>query len=241
MNTEKKATAQSTEEIFIDVSTEAKSVIDAIQSRHSIRNFLDRPVEPEKLQSILENALRAPSWKNAQPWKVHVVTGQARDRMSAALKEAALNGTPHPETPWLESYPANIKKRMFDLGMRVYGVAGIERKDKEARDRFMLRNFEFFDAPVALFITSTLETNFFVGIDIGCFLESLMLLCRHHGLGSCPQAALGAFPEVVKAQLSLPQDERVICGLSLGYPDNTDLNRFHSPRESLDSLVQFYS
>jgi nitroreductase len=91
---------------------------------------------------------------------------------------------------------------MFDLGMKIYGVAGIDRKDKAARDQFMVDNFKFFDAPVAVFITSNFEMNYYVGIDIGCYLQSVMLLAREHGLGTCPQAALSRLRPMSCAQNS---------------------------------------
>jgi nitroreductase len=229
-------------EEFLDVTKTAASVSEALTTRHSIREFESRPSPEDILYDIINKSLRAPSWKNAQPWKIHVVSGNQRDLMADKLIEAAKSGKPNPSTAWLESYPSDAKKRMFDLGMKIYGVAGIERKDKNARDEFMLRNFSFFGAPTAIFITSNFDLNFFIGIDLGCYLQSLLLMAREHGLGTCAQAALGAFPDVVSEQLSIPQEEKVILGISLGYPKSeSQLNSYHTPRESMDKLVQFYS
>lgn len=228
--------------VFVDVHEKTASIIEAIRTRHSVRQYEDRPVSESILRELLEDALRAPSWKNSQPWQLHVVTGEKRISLSRRLVEAASGAAaPRPDTAWLESYPNDARKRMFDLGMQVYGVAGIDRKDKAARDAFMLRNFEFFGAPAAVFITTKFDLNFFVGLDIGCLLESILLLARAHGLGTCPQAALGAFPDVVRSELGLGPEHHVVCGLSIGYPEaESELNRFHAPRESFDSLVTFY-
>ncbi|GBF50327.1 nitroreductase [Leptospira ryugenii] len=229
-------------EEFIDIHNKAITVTDAMSTRHSIRQFLDKPVPKEVLDRIFSTALRAPSWKNSQPWKLHIVQGQKKIELAKEMSEHAMQSSPQPETAWPEGYPSDAKKRMFDLGMRVYGVAGIDRKDKEARDQFTLRNFQFFDAPVAVFLSTRFELSFFVGIDIGCLVQSVLLLAREEGLGSCAQAALGAFPQVVKKSLSLPEEEKVILGFSLGYPKpDSDLNRFHTPREGKDSLIQYYS
>lgn len=226
---------------MISIHETATSVTEALDTRHSIREYLSQPIPEEILKRIFEKALRSPSWKNSQPWKVHIVSGGKKDLLAEALTKAALESTPRPETSWPESYPSDAKKRMFDLGMKIYGVAGIDRKDKEARDKFMLRNFEFFGAPTAVFITSKFDLNFFVGIDLGCFLQSVLLLAREEGLGTCPQAALGAFPDVVRNALTLPQEEKVILGLSIGYPNpDSELNRFHTPRESAEDLIHFY-
>ena len=234
-------TTKQVESEFIEIGAAAGSVTEAVQTRHSVRYYQERAVPAAELEDLFATALRAPSWKNSQPWNLHVVTGASRDRMAATLTNAAQTREPAPETPWAEDYPSATKRRMFALGMQVYGVAGIDRKDQAARDAFMLRNFEFFGAPVGVFLTTRCELNFFVGIDIGCFLQTLMLLARERGLATCPQAALGAFPDVVRGELKLADDEKVVCGMSLGYaqPDAA-LNRFHAPRESLDSLVTFY-
>lgn len=226
---------------MISIHDVAKTVTEAMNTRHSIREYEGAPIPEEVLQRIFTKALRSPSWKNSQPWKVHIVSGEKRKELSEALTDAAKSSNPTPETNWPESYPSDAKKRMFDLGMKIYGVAGIDRKDKEARDEFMLRNFSFFGAPTAVFITSKFDLNFFVGIDLGCFLQSVLLLAREEGLGTCPQAALGAFPVVVRNALGLPNEEKVIMGLSIGYPKaNSDLNRYHTPREEANDLIRVY-
>lgn len=226
---------------FTDIHETSASVVDAVRTRHSVREYEDRPIPESILRKLFEDALRAPSWKNSQPWQIHVVSGEKRASLARALMEAARGGAPRPDTPWLENYPTDVRKRMFDLGMQVYGVAGIDRKDKAARDAFMLRNFDFFGAPAAVFITTRFDLNFFVGLDIGCLLESILLLARAHGLGTCPQAALGAFPDIVRSELGLGAENHVVCGLSIGYPrPGSELNRFHAPREPFESLVRFY-
>lgn len=233
----------STESEFIDISGTARTIEEAVRTRHSVRDYLSKPIEPKVLEDLFANALRSPSWKNSQPWKVHILSGEKRNRMAELLIERAKKTEPaSPDTTWPSGFPSEAKKRMFDLGMKLYGVAGIERKDKEARDQFMLRNFEFFGAPTAVFITTEFELNFYIALDIGCFLSTLMLLARGYGLGSVPQAALSAFPEVVRGELGLSDSEKLVCGLSLGYPKpDSDLNTFHTPREEVSNLVKFYT
>lgn len=234
------ATAETFE--MVNVTGVAATVSEAMKTRHSIRRFDARPIEEEKLNAIFTTSLRTPSWKNSQPWSVHVVTGEKLKRLSALMTQAALAGELKPDLTWPAAYPADAKRRMFDLGMKIYGVAGIDRKDKAARDQFMVDNFKFFDAPVGVFITSNFDTNYYVAIDIGCYLQSVMLLAREQGLGTCPQAALSAFPDIVRAELGLPAEQKVLVGLSLGYakPD-PELNRYHTPRESFEEKIKFYS
>lgn len=232
-------TAQNPE--FQEIAGKALSVREAVYTRHSIRRFEERAVPRPELEGLFQDAQRAPSWKNSQPWQIHLVTGQRRDAMADRLQKAARAGEPRPDTPWLEVFPAEAKRRMFDLGMKIYGVAGIDRKDKAARDQFMLDNFGFFGAPAAAFITSRFEPNFYVGIDLGCYLNTVMLLARERGLGTCPQAALSAFPDEVRDELGLSAEERVVCGISIGYPlADSDLNRYHTPRRELSEALSYY-
>ena len=60
----------------------------AITSRRAIRAFLPTPVAKETIVEILRVATRAPSGTNTQPWKVHVLTGAANEKLSAAIKAA---------------------------------------------------------------------------------------------------------------------------------------------------------
>lgn len=57
--------------------------LEAIKTRRSIRKFSDQPVEPEKLQAVLEAVQQAPSWSNRQCWSLVVVQDQeVRTRIS---------------------------------------------------------------------------------------------------------------------------------------------------------------
>ncbi len=57
--------------------------LEAIKTRRSIRKFSDQPVEPEKLQAVLEAVRQAPSWSNLQCWQLVIVESQeSRDKIS---------------------------------------------------------------------------------------------------------------------------------------------------------------
>ena len=70
-------------------ASQLRAAVDfAITSRRSIRAFLPTPVQREEIEAILAVASRAPSGTNTQPWKVHVLTGAAKERLSAAILAA---------------------------------------------------------------------------------------------------------------------------------------------------------
>ncbi|HIJ80930.1 MAG TPA: nitroreductase [Desulfuromonadales bacterium] len=57
----------------------------AIRTRRSVRRFSDRPLEPEKLQAVLDAACRAPSWANLQCWRFIVVQDHDAKRRISEL------------------------------------------------------------------------------------------------------------------------------------------------------------
>jgi nitroreductase len=57
--------------------------LEAIKTRRSIRKFSEQPVEPEKLQAVLEAVRQAPSWSNLQCWHLVIVENQEiREKIS---------------------------------------------------------------------------------------------------------------------------------------------------------------
>lgn len=74
--------------------------LEVVQARRSLRSYLDKPVEREKLEYILEAARLAPSWKNLQCWRFIVVEDAAgRQALADSMGESnpgrkALTGAP---------------------------------------------------------------------------------------------------------------------------------------------------
>ena len=69
------------------------NVYEAIERRTSMRAYRDDPVEPEKIERILDAARHAPSGKNGQPWKFIVVTGaETRKKLVPACKNQEFIG-----------------------------------------------------------------------------------------------------------------------------------------------------
>jgi nitroreductase len=62
-------------------------ILKEILKRKSVRSYLDRPVEDEKLNEVLEAGRLAPSASNIQPWKFIVVKDkETRDKLAIACK-----------------------------------------------------------------------------------------------------------------------------------------------------------
>ncbi|WP_316871188.1 nitroreductase [Ralstonia wenshanensis] len=204
------------------VSAEVELVDQAITSRRSVRAFLPTPVAREDIEAILDVARRAPSGSNTQPWKVYVLTGESKARLSESVLAAydhpeadSLHREEYPYYPrtWIDPYQSRRRKVGWDL----YGLLGIERADKERMHAQHARNFRFFDAPVGIIFTIDRVMEQGSWLDYGMFLEAVMVAARARGIDTCPQAAFTQFHRIIAEHLALTEDEMVVCGMSMGY------------------------
>ncbi|MGE5467888.1 MAG: nitroreductase [Ignavibacteria bacterium] len=197
----------------------------AIESRRSVRAYLDVPVPQFTVERILEVAARAPSGTNMQPWHVHVLTGATRDALCAAVCEA-YDREPQSHEYEYDYYPAEFFEpylgRRRKVGFDLYQLVGIAKGDKEAMRLQHRRNFEFFGAPVGMIFTIDRRLGKGSWFDYGMFLQNVMVAARARGLDTCPQAAWAQFHRIIAAQLALPPEQMVVCGLALGYADDGD-------------------
>jgi nitroreductase len=187
---------------------------ETIKARHSMRKFLPRPVPKDLLYECLALAQRAPSNSNIQPWRIFIATGTVRDRLKEALLAVAREGQPN--VPIL---PEHFQHFRQELGAVVYGSMGIARDDKEGRRAAVLRNWEFFGAPVVGIVCIDKELGPPDIVAVGMYLQTLVLALTARGLGTCVQVALAGYPEVIYKELSVPRKLSILCGMSIGYPD----------------------
>lgn len=231
-----------TNETNTDRQKPTKSAEEVILSRRSIRAFLSKPVADEQVKELLELAAHAPSGTNTQPWKVHVVRGTPRDQLCGEIEAAFMAGDQYSEeylygpTPWGEPY---LSRRRAN-GWGLYGTLGIKKGDKQKMQTQHARNFQFFDAPVGIFITIDRDLKLGSWLDIGLFLQNLMLAARGKGLDTCPQQAFAGFHTIIQKRLAIPAQEMVVCGVALGYADmSAPENHYRTDREPVSSFARF--
>ncbi len=216
-----------------------------ICERHAIRAFLPLPVPRETLERILGVAARAPSGANLQPWKVHVVEGNAKrhleQRMLATLDDPEQRAQLSEEyeyypKAWREPYQSRRRKIGFDL----YQLLGIAKGDSARAIAQLRRNHLFFDAPVALLFTIDRDLGLGSWLDYGMFLQTLMIAARAHGLETCPQAAHNQFHRLIAEELAIAPTEQLVCGMSLGYRDPDAIeNQLQTERAPLADFARF--
>jgi nitroreductase len=199
-------------------------VREAVAARRSVRGFLDTPVDLDLVRRLAIEASRAASGGNLQPWHIDIVFGAAMNQLKQTMIAKLAGGH---ETPEYDIYPKELpspyRDRRFAVGEVMYERIGIPREDKAARRMWFARNFAFFGAPLALFMTIDRRMGPPQWSDCGMFLQTFMLLATEEGLASCAQECWAIYPETVKSFLGTPDDRMLFCGMAVGYEDTAEL------------------
>ena len=218
------------------------SIESILKNRYSVRAFQDKPVPENVLKQIFSSAQLSPSNCNVQPWQSCVVSGVTKDKLKAKFIETLMSGaSPTPDFNWLPQYQGVHRDRQFGSANALYSSVGIAREDKKARQMAMVRNWQFFDAPHAVFFTMDKYLDIMGAVDLGIYAQTLSLVMAEHGVSNCMQGALGQFPDPVREILGLPEERGILFGMSFGYADDTALvNNTRTEREALDTAVAFF-
>jgi nitroreductase len=219
------------------------NVSEAVTTRRSIRAFIDKPVDMDMLRQLIALAGRAPSGGNLQPWAIHVVSGAAMTSLKAIMR-ARLAEAPFGDPPDYAVYPQPLgepyRTRRFEVGEAMYERLGIPREDKAARLAWFADNWQFFGAPVGLFLSVRRDHGPPQWSDCGMFLQTLMLLLREAGLDSCAQEAWSLHHRTVGDFLALAPEQMLFTGMAIGWRDpDASVNQFEVRRAPLEEWATF--
>jgi nitroreductase len=220
------------------------TVTEALRRRISIREFLPTPVPETLVRELLEVARWAPSGGNLQPWKLIVVAGPEREAVMALARRVNVAPGERGEEGDYPVYPTGIwepyRSRRSKVGEDMYALLGIERADRARRLARFERNYEFFGAPVALFLVIDRRMGHGQWAHLGMFMQSIALAAVERGLGTCMQEAWGTVRESLRQHFGLPQTELVYCAIALGYPDPAaPVNALRSERAPVAEFAEF--
>ncbi|MEH6788995.1 nitroreductase [Parasphingorhabdus sp.] len=219
------------------------NVTEAVNSRRSVRQFLDKPVDRATLAGVLETAQRSPSGGNTQPWNAIVVTGDALADITAKIKAKA-SSAPMGENMEYAIYPKDLEGRYEEqrraVGRNMFDSIGLAQDDSAGRVTQMAKNWDSFGAPVQLFT----YTRKYMGppqwSDMGMWLQTVMLLLREAGLDSCPQEIWAMYGSYMRELLDIDDDHIFFCGMAIGYRDpDAPINNFAVPRVPIGETVEF--
>jgi len=219
------------------------NVTEAVNSRHSIRAFLDKPVPEAVLRDVLETAARAASGGNLQPWRIYAVAGAPLADFKAKMAER-LKTDPSPDPLEYHVYPQDLwephRTWRYRVGEQMYGLIGISREHKMERLKWFQHNYSFFGAPAAIFAYLDKRMGPPQWSDMGMYLQNVMLLLREKGLDSCPQECWSIYNGMVREFVNPPAELMLFCGMGIGYRDDSaPVNSLVTERAPLDEFASF--
>ncbi|WP_213308467.1 nitroreductase [Paraburkholderia sacchari] len=223
-----------------DSAVNASAFEALLQARHSCRAFLPDPVPASTIERVFELAQRAPSWCNAQPWKVIVTSGAATDEFREALAAHLAQSAPAPDIAFPREYRGEYLQRRRECGFQLYESVGIARGDRAASERQALENFRFFGAPHVAIVTADAALGTYGAIDCGGFVTTFLLAAASLGVAGVAQAALAMYSPFLHAHFGIPEDRVVVCGIAFGYEDAAHpANQFRTARAPLSEVVEW--
>ena len=227
-----------------------------VSSRRSTRDFLSTPVPDEIIEQIIADGLTSPSWSNTRPILVAVAKGDVRDRLSKeflirweAIKgargsifgkiKAVLKRKGLPTSNWIitRPYHKDLIQRSKNQGRDFLSYNEIDRDDKKTRDKAWARNYDFFGAPVELFIFTHKSLGKYSASDAGLFMQNLILSAHSKGLGTCPQGAVAVWEDAVRNEFEISKNYSLLCGICLGYPSDEKINSFNANRPNPSEII----
>ncbi|GAB6170867.1 nitroreductase [Paradesulfitobacterium aromaticivorans] len=216
------------------------NVIEALNTRYSVRAFKPEPVSKETLLQIMAAANQAPSWADTQPWEVYIATGAPLTKVREQFLANYENGTTSsPDLPRPEDWPPALKQRMSENMSQRFAVMEIDREDKKARDASARRNYEFFGAPAVVYLCLEQNLTPWSIFDMGLCAQSMMLAAQEYGVDSIPAVSLVAYPEIIRRELNIPDNLMVLFGIALGYADDDNpANKPRSLRRQVEDVVR---
>ena len=216
------------------------NVIEALDSRTSIRAFRPDPVSRETILKITGAAIRSPSWANTQPWEIYVAAGEALNRLRQGFQDRQRKGMPRNlDLPAPQKWPDTLQKRIAALMADRSKIPEVTSPGQDLRQAMMDRNYRLFDAPVVVYLCMDRALTPWSVFDIGMLSQSIMLAAQEFGVDSIPAVMLVAYPDLIRAELDILPDLLVLFGIGLGYRDaQQPLNQLRTARRPLDEVVR---
>ncbi|MDC3263423.1 nitroreductase [Pelagibacterales bacterium] len=216
-----------------------KTLTEIIKNRKSIRSFADKPVSNDIIKEMLQKSSRAPSGGNLQPWKIYIVNEKSmKDFLQFQKNWKGKEEPPYPIYPEKLKEPYRTSRNQ--MGEQMYSLLDIKREDKIGRLNQMLKNFDFFGAPVGMFCFIDKQMGLPQWSDLGMFLQTFMLLAVDNNLDTCAQESWSLKQNCVKTYLDISDDSILFCGMAIGHANMDDkVNELNTPRRPIDEWATF--
>jgi nitroreductase len=223
---------------------ESADAIDSIiKRRFASRSFTGRTVPRQTIADILDVARFTPSGANIQPWRVYVVAGAKKEEISRVLwkaHEEARDEHASEYQYYASPLPEPYASRRDEFGRLFYGALGIDRSDAAARSRQTSKNYGFFGAPVGLIIAIDRRLAIGSWLDLGMFIQNVMIAAGARGLQTCPQETFAKYQALLRTLLPIPSEEMIVCGMSIGFVEQATASAGSlMPKADVSEFAQF--
>jgi len=195
----------------------------AIKERRSVRNYTEKHVPSDMLETIIHAGKYAPSAENRQPWKfivvtdrnvIHSLSEQTKQQIGFVLKR---------KWKWKRTF-----SELNDPRTILFLRAISESSDDEI----------FHDAPALVFIITTEEI--FNDESCACAAQNMMLAAWSLGLGSC-WIGFSKFLEIdtnALTNLGVPEGYHIAAALTFGYPQKTQRAQIRKPTATVIKWIE---
>ena len=205
---------------------------DVLKARTSIRDFKDRQIDRELLVKLVEEAQTAPSWANSQPWKVYIATGETMKTIReghVAKNEKGIAGKSDIPVMSREDWGTFAASNMASWFEEV--------SSKMPMEKFGEANAKLWNAPAMAYITIPKASPAWSVYDAGAFAHTLTLSAADKGIDSMVAYENVKYPEEIRAEFDIPEDERIVIGIALGYRSDNIVNAYRSSRLPVDDIL----
>lgn len=202
-----------------------------LQNRHSVRKFTDQAVPLADLQKIIRDAQLAPSWVNSQPYHVHLVVGEALERVrheQFVLEQKRVKG--HSDVPVMSRQKWS-KQAQTNMAAWTQGLG-------EAAEMMGPSAAKLYNAQAVIYLTLPKGYSAWSLYDLGSFGNDIVLGASDRGIASMTAYQFVKYPKMLRQQLNISDEEDIIIGIGLGYRDEAAVvNRITSSRVDLDQIL----
>jgi nitroreductase len=224
--------------------SESREAIDKIiKGRFASRSFTSRAVPRQIIADILDVARFAPSGANIQPWRVYVVAGAKKEEISRTVRKAHEEARDQHSSEYqyyASSLPEPYASRRDQFGRLFYGSLGIRQSDAAARVTQTSKNYGFFGAPVGLILAIDRRLQVGSWLDLGMFVQNVMIAAGARGLQTCPQETFSKYHVLLRTLLPIPPEEIVVCGMSIGFAEEASVSTGSlMPKAAVNEFARF--
>ena len=213
-----------------------------LNARYSCRAFRPEPVAQPVIESIVCEAQKVPSWCNAQPWQLTIISGTEIEALRNDLYAYAAEHPPAPDLEWPAGYPGVYGDRRRACGWQLYDAVGIEKGDRSGSSKQMLENYRFFGAPHVALVTTPKALGPYGAVDCGGFVTAFTLAAAAYDVATIAQAAIAAHAPFLRERYALPEDRMLLCAISFGYADSDHpANSFRTDRAAPEDVIEWKS